>query len=422
MEKALEELKVAVAQEGVDNLLADLPPEEDSPKPCPFCGKAIPVHARGRKRTFEALSGKHTIYRNYHYCKSCKVGFYPHDDALGLPKEGSVSFNLEERLLDFAVTEVYDQCAERWEVHYPHRPFSENMFRLTTDRVGHRLEIASQPLVHQEFLRPTTGRRDLLYVFNDGSMLPHADGTWKEAKVGVIVDAEDHTSGTQTQRGHVGAARYVGVWGQQEEFKKSMKHALDAQRWQRYEKVVWLGDGLRANWVLAETVCPTAIQILDIIHAKENGSDCGKVLLGEGDCLLANWKKRVDQLVDAGDVNALVGELMDCLPETNTDAQVGALDALVRYYRTNEERMDYPFYRSQGWMVGTGPGESAHRHVLQVRMKRAGQHWSDLHGRRMVRLRCAYRTAGAKRFHTAINRAAARTYATKQREQVAPVN
>ena len=76
-----------------------------------------------------------------------------------------MSFNLEERLLDFAVTEVYDQYAERWEVHYPHRPFSENMFRLTTDRVGQRLEIASQPLVHQEFLRPTTGRRDLLYVF-----------------------------------------------------------------------------------------------------------------------------------------------------------------------------------------------------------------------------------------------------------------
>ena len=137
---AMEELEVVVAQEGIDNLLADLPPEEDSPKPCPFCGKAIPVHARGRTRTFEALSGKHTIYRNYHYCKSCKVGFYPYDDALGLPKEGSVSFNLEERLLDFAVTEVYDQCAERWEVHYPHRPFSENMFRLTTDRVGHRRE------------------------------------------------------------------------------------------------------------------------------------------------------------------------------------------------------------------------------------------------------------------------------------------
>ena len=35
IEKALEELEVAFAQEGVDSLLADLPPEDDCPKPCP---------------------------------------------------------------------------------------------------------------------------------------------------------------------------------------------------------------------------------------------------------------------------------------------------------------------------------------------------------------------------------------------------
>ena len=38
-------------------------------------------------------------------------------------------------------------------------------------------------------------------------------------------------------------------------------------------------------------------------------------------------------------------------------------------------------------------------------MKKAGQHWSEEHGARMVGLRAAYSTAGPQHFHAAINRA-----------------
>lgn len=415
METALEKLKAEVAQHSVDKLLKDFGPEDDSPKPCPCCRRPTPVQSTGVERTFEALSGTHTLSRNYHYCRKCKHGFYPLDAQLGLPKEGSVSVKLEGRLLDFAVNDPYGHCAERWEVHYPDRPFSDNMFRVTTDRVGKRLEIALQPLVQKELARPTTGKRELLYVLNDGSMLPGLGG-WKEAKVGVVFDADDYTPGRPTRRGHIGAARYVAVWGDQTEFREMMRHALDVQRWQRYEKIVWLGDGARGNWSLADRLCPTAVQILDPGHAVENGVDCGKVLLGEECSLVVDWQRRIEQLLMAGDVDRLVGELMECLPETTTDKQVEALDSIVRYYRNNQERMDYPFYRSQGWIIGSGIVESAHRHVLQARMKLSGQHWSEVHGRRMVGLRAAYRTAGPKRFHDAINRAVVATYTQRRRE------
>ena len=52
--------------------------------------------------------------------------------------------------------------------------------------------------------------------------------------------------------------------------------------------------------------------------------------------------------------------------------------------------------------MGSGIVESAHRHVLQVRMKRAGQRWGIQRARRMVRLRAVYLTAGAHHFHRAI--------------------
>ena len=75
-----------------------------------------------------------------------------------------------------------------------------------------------------------------------------------------------------------------------------------------------------------------------------------------------------------------------------------ALEALVRYYRTNAKRMKYRLFREDHLPIGSGAIESAHRHVLQTRMKRAGQRWALRNAHRMARLRAAYRTAGALAF------------------------
>lgn len=117
---------------------------------------------------------------------------------------------------------------------------------------------------------------------------------------------------------------------------------LTVERADEVGTVVWLGDGARENWTLATELCPLAIQVLDVPHAVHWGMLCGKALLGEGYCLLPRWEARIHELLD-------------------------------------------------------------YRHVLQVRMKRAGQRWGMVRARRMVRLRAVYRTAGAVRFHWAIS-------------------
>ncbi|MFZ5469730.1 MAG: hypothetical protein ACOZIN_09860 [Myxococcota bacterium] len=82
-----------------------------------------------------------------------------------------------------------------------------------------------------------------------------------------------------------------------------------------------------------------------------------------------------------------------------------ALDDLVRYYRNNMHRMKYRLFREHGFPIASGAVESAHKHVLQCRMKRAGQRWQLHNARRMAHLRAAYRTAGATAFYDAIQRA-----------------
>ena len=106
-------------------------------------------------------------------------------------------------------------------------------------------------------------------------------------------------------------------------------------------------------------------------HAVHWAILCGKALLGEGNCLLPQWEARIHQLLDDDSPDAAITELMECLPFTTSEEQLNALDDVVGYYRSNQKRMQYRTFRQRGLPVGSGIVESAHRQVLQTRMKRA---------------------------------------------------
>ena len=48
----------------------------------------------------------------------------------------------------------------------------------------------------------------------------------------------------------------------------------------------------------------------------------------------------------------------------------------IAYYQANSDRMDYKYYKTIGaGIIGSGAIESAHRTVVQKRMKLSGQRW-----------------------------------------------
>ncbi len=246
---------------------------------------------------------------------------------------------------------------------------------------------------------------DVLVVEVDGSLLPiRGEEPWKEAKVGVLYrhDAKANAPIPKTQR-------YVAVVNGLGEFAPVLEEALEVENIDDFGKVVWLGDGAVCNWTLADQLCPDAVQILDWHHAVEHAVDCGKALLGEESPWIPVWQRRAEELLAAGDPGAVIAEVVDCVPLVprgrGQRELLEAIENLVRYYRANANRMKYRLYREDHLPIGSGAVESAHRHVLQTRMKRAGQRWALGNARRMARLRAAYRTAGAVNFHGAIRRA-----------------
>jgi hypothetical protein len=382
-----------------------LGPEDEKPKKCPRCGRDVPVRAVNKRRILQTLSGKLRLVRNYHYCRHCKLGFFPRDIELGLPAKGRLSSELERRVLDFAINDPFEQAAERWSMHYPFT-ISSNLLRRVTDRVGERCEHSHDRHL-QQALQPAEKKRPrLLVVQNDGSMLPMRDGEgWREAKLAMVTRADKSLLGRGGQRGMISQARYVAVLGGPDDLAHSLGEALRVEQANRVEQVVWLADGAPSNWRLADRLQPGCTQVLDWHHAVEHAMSCAKVLLGEGDATLPLWQQRVNTLLLQG-ANRFIAELMDCLDEVTTVEERLALNDLVRYYRTNARRMNYSEYIKAGYPIASGAIESAHRHVLQTRMKLAGQRWSVPRARRMARLRAAYRTAGAHRLYAAIDRAA----------------
>jgi hypothetical protein len=400
MELAVERMATGGKPPAIAAMLSRMKPEKPTAKACPKCGKRTPVKARARERTVESLAGPVTYRRNYHYCTDCKHGFHPVDRLLGVPEEGDLTEELEKRVLDFAVNDVFGEGAERWRMHYPFT-ISDNLLRRVAERVGGFAEQADQVALQRELL-PRDKRAPVLVVENDGGHLPmRGEEPWKEAKVGVIRTATVNRE-TNVVTVDKKNPRYVAVLGNQDEFAAAMRAALQAEGGISGRFIAWLGDGAPGNWSLAELLAPGCVQILDWHHAVEHGMTLGRVLLAEDESVMGLWKARLEALLHCGDNDALISELMACLGENTPTEAIGALDDLVRYYRANSTRMDYAKYRSVGLPIGSGTVESAHRHVLQVRMKRAGQHWSQPRARRMVRLRAAYRTAGAARFHRAI--------------------
>lgn len=402
IETMAEGMAHVVGEELQAEAIAALPPEDGKPRPCPRCGKPVPVKTKNRVRSFLTTAGELRLLRNYHYCRPCRHGFYPRDAELKLPEEGEVSDAMERRILDFGVTSSFEEGAQRWAIHYPF-PISSNLIRRVVDRVGRRCEAAFSPLALQRACRPSPAQPPkALVVAGDGSMLLTRQEGWKEAKVAVVARAESVIR--DKNRTFVTDARYVAVLGGQDEFRASLRGALDAELADDVMRIVWLGDGAHENWTMAHELCPFATQVLDLMHAVQHAMDFGKLVLAEEHASLLAWEARINTLLLAPSPDALIAELMDCLPLLS-DEHLDHLNRLVGYYRRNHKRMRYMEFLAQGLPIGSGIVESAHKHVLQVRMKQSGQRWSLPRARRMAHLRAAYRTAGPLRFHWAIREA-----------------
>ena len=99
---------------------------------------------------------------------------------------------------------------------------------------------------------------------------------------------------------------------------------------------------------------------------------------------MAPWVKKQETLLLADKGEAGIAQLerfVDLAP---------ALATTIHYFQQNADRMRYGTYRQRGYFIGSGAIESAHRTVVQKRMKLSGQPWSKKGAQHMLNLRVLY--------------------------------
>jgi hypothetical protein len=146
-------------------------------------------------------------------------------------------------------------------------------------------------------------------------------------------------------------------------------------------RLVFICDGGTwiKNWI--EDSFPEAVSILDYYHACEHLYEFAKTTFTE-DTARDKWITRQKELLLDGKVEKVISNIK------KQDAESEASVSLVNYYTTNAHRMDYKTYKTIGaGIIGSGAIESAHRTVVQKRMKQSGQRWSNNGAQNMLNLR-----------------------------------
>ena len=150
------------------------------------------------------------------------------------------------------------------------------------------------------------------------------------------------------------------------------------------QRLVFISDG--ATWIRKweEDAFPNAISILDYFHAIEHLHEFIDYYFkekGEGE----KWSEKQKKLLLDSKIKQVIKNIKKLAPENEVAKN------LISYYEINISRMDYKYYKQIGCgIIGSGAIESAHRTVVQKRMKQSGQRWSSAGAQDMLNLRVTH--------------------------------
>jgi hypothetical protein len=284
---------------------------------------------------------------------------------------------LQELMAYAGQLDCYGRCEEILERFTSVKVNPSQVYRVT-EYISESLK--GEDLKHERTLQPLS-KQDILYVEMDGSMIctRKNEAPWKEVKLGRLFRDADCLN-PNTEVSYLRDSQYVGHFGTSADFCEKLGGVID-----RYgdlnDRLVFINDG--ATWI-REWISdhyPLAVSILDFYHASEYLYEFAEKVF----CDISEKKKWCDlqkDLLLASDVETVLDNI------SSTSAKEEDKKKITTYYQNNKERMKYKQYRETGCgIIGSGAIESAHRTVVQKRMKLSGQRWSTKGAKNMLRLR-----------------------------------
>jgi len=328
-----------------------------------------------KPKTILTVHGAVTIDRRYHHCSACKKRSFPVDVTLGLPKKYSTG--LQRRVARCCALGSYrlakDNLAELCQTH-----LSPTVIGNIADQIADKMEgrLKNNPEVRRTFQK-AKGETEF---YADGTFvhIRNDDGKaeWREFKVGAYAKRcrglsafpSEWASRSLPEPSVVSAfAAIVDKEGFQE-LCQTMRRTLGVGGVSSA-----LGDGAKWVWNVHRAVHGKTDECLDIYHAAEHISDCGKVLFGETQAK-AEWFERMRMILLSEGLGGMEREL-SLLKAGLKKSQVKSVDSLLEYFRGNVGRLRYCERLAEGRAISSGLIEGACKNLVGKRLKQTGACW-----------------------------------------------
>jgi hypothetical protein len=292
------------------------------------------------------------------------------------PNGFGISPYLQEKLVFLGQLDVYQQASQIAQALLGLPIASSQIYRLT-NHYGQAIEADLDQAV-----APPQPPQGIVYAQVDGAMLL-TDKGYKENKLARIFKATTLKQSPVADRGgRIESSMFTAHLGTALDFTAKFRVQLDVYK-PLGADLVFISDG--AIWLrqLMTTHYPQATLILDLYHVMS--------YIGQVGVAAYRTQKSQQEWIDRQYNLLLNSELDTVLAHIRAlRIKTGLQDCVCRYLDANRDRMDYARYQQRHLLIGSGAIESAHRTVVQKRLKRSGQRWSLAGAQRVLNLRVCF--------------------------------
>ena len=176
-----------------------------------------------------------------------------------------------------------------------------------------------------------------------------------------------------------------------EQHKRTLKDQLsfyfDVIREKRPDlKVIKIADGARDNWTFLDGELPSGECVLDFYHASQHLNEAMQIIYGKNSLSsIVNYKKYRGILLEhEKGIDKVINHLKY---KKRQGIDHKKLQTEITYFTRHKLRCHYAQLIEQNKPIGSGVVESACKTVVQMRLKRSGQHWNNDGGQAILNFR-----------------------------------
>jgi hypothetical protein len=356
---------------------------------CPQCDALLNRKRIDAKR-YNTLQGPGSLQRPYFYCRRCKIGFHPLDEALELTRAFH-QYDVEEKVLKLATEMPYERAAELVSEltgvpvsnHHGHDTLLEVAQIADLETVIPDSEAIARRI---EQAKKGPDDKPVLVVAVDGAHAPtrrrsprnqkRGPGKWREVKgVRLYLAPED------------GRIIQIASWHQIQDAEAMQRdiQQIAARIPQAQVRIALLGDGAAWIWNNLAACFPNGEQVLDYYHCSEHLHKVAEAHYGNTPEAI-QWVESAIARLFENQVDSVIWGLQRFKATVYAQEEI---DKLITYLRNQQDRIDYATNQAAGLPIGSGGIESANKFISHVRLKRSGAWWIVENGNGLLRLRCA---------------------------------